>query len=100
MPERECETLPPGAFYAYATFVMVACAASSYLLDMCGPDKLLCKSVYATGLAGLLYVVVDTLLDTTYTEYRSREDWRRLIIQVVLLAVIVALLSHKTLRQR
>lgn len=98
--EREGDNPPPGAFYAYATFVMVACAASSYLLDMCGPDKPLCKGVYATGLAGLLYVVVDTMMDTTYTGSRSREDWRRLIIQLVLLAVIVALLSHKTLRQR
>lgn len=99
MPERESEPPPAGAFYAYATFVMVACVASSYLLDMCGPDKPLCKGVYATGLAGLLYVVVDTMLDATYYASQSREDWRRLIIQLVLLAVIVALLSHKTLRQ-
>ena len=86
-------------FYAYATFVIVTCAASSYLFDMCGPDKALCKGMYAMGLVVLLYVVLDTLLATPYHRNRSREYRRRVAIQIVLLAVVAALLSHRSLRR-
>lgn len=89
-----------GPFYAYAVFVLVGCVASVHLFRACGPDKVLCKVLYAIGLAVLLYATLDTALQCSAPRKNARQRVRQLVIQLALLALVLALFTHKALWRR
>jgi hypothetical protein len=88
-------------FYTYAIFVLVACVASVHLFHKCGRANALCKVLYALGLAVLLYVIFDTALACAAVPRKNwRQRIRQLVIQLALLALVLALFSHKALWRR
>lgn len=86
-----------GPFYTYVIFVLVACVASVHLLRTCGQTNSWCKALYVLCLTVLLYIIFDTAMECATSKQTMRQKVRKIVLQGALLALVLALFTHRTL---
>jgi hypothetical protein len=91
------QQMDAGSFYPYALFILVTSVASMHLFRLCGHANPLCRVLYVLGLGAVLYVILETVLEQQHQPQPVPR--RQLVIQFALLALVLAMFTHKPLWQ-